>query len=261
MTPDEEDQVRRLLAAAGEPAPTMPRDVADRLDGVLQDLAAERADRGGDALVESQPPADAPTAVGLADRRDRRRRWGRTAAGALVAAAVLSVVGVGVGTVLTGTGGDSAMSGSAENDSGAGGLGDGAGPESLTAESAPDQSAPQGDRDADGSNREVAPDEGRVVSLDGPRPRLASDRLASDVQRVADRVVATQQERRDDRPGSLGPCLRPRAGAGDDLVPVWLDEARAVLVLRRAESGRRTALVYACDDAATPVVRTSVDTR
>jgi hypothetical protein len=43
LDPEQEESVRRLLAAAAEPEP-LPRDVADRLDDALADLVAERAE-------------------------------------------------------------------------------------------------------------------------------------------------------------------------------------------------------------------------
>ncbi|MDH2412808.1 hypothetical protein [Nocardioides sp. CER19] len=75
-TPDEE-LVRRLLADARADEP-MPADVAARLEGVLDDLAAERREQSAATPLRRAHP------VG------RRRRW----ATALVAAAAVVVGGV-----------------------------------------------------------------------------------------------------------------------------------------------------------------------
>jgi hypothetical protein len=76
-TPDEE-LVRRLLAEARHDEP-MPADVAARLEGVLDDLAAERR------------PADVPVPPRRVHDARRRRRWavGLVAAAAAVAAIAL----------------------------------------------------------------------------------------------------------------------------------------------------------------------------
>lgn len=131
-----EEQVARLLAAAGAAEPTPP-DVAARLDGVLADLVAER---GGTAAAPGTTAATAPV-VALSERR--RRPW---APRLLVAAAVLGLVGVGfsvaddlsdgVASSESATAGDAA-SGSAREEAGAesgaqperddAGAGDGAG--------------------------------------------------------------------------------------------------------------------------------------
>lgn len=78
--PLSELEVRRALREARETAP-MPAEVAERLDGVLAELVAERA-------REAPRPAPAP---------DRRRRW---VGGLLAAAAVIVVGGVTVPSLL-----------------------------------------------------------------------------------------------------------------------------------------------------------------
>lgn len=94
----EDDQVRRLLAEARHTDP-LPPDVADRMDGVLADLRADRPVR--------------PAVSDLAAAR-RRRRVGTL----LVAAAVVVVAGVGINYARdlgTGASSDSAASGAAES--------------------------------------------------------------------------------------------------------------------------------------------------
>lgn len=78
LTPDQESDVRRMLADARHTDP-VPPEVAARLDRVLADLAAE--------------PAREATVVRLADRR-------RRVATLLVAAAAVVVAGVGIGQVV-----------------------------------------------------------------------------------------------------------------------------------------------------------------
>lgn len=88
----EDDQIRRLLADARHTEP-IPPDVAERLDGALADLRADRPLR--------------PTVTDLAAARRRRRA--RTM---LIAAAAVIVVGVGVNQVrgMEVSGGDDANS-------------------------------------------------------------------------------------------------------------------------------------------------------
>lgn len=88
LTPEQEADVRRLLAEARHDDP-LPPDVATRLDRVLAQLAA------GD------PDLDPAQVVELASRRRHR------AASLLVAAAAIVAVGVGIGQVLPTGGSDS----------------------------------------------------------------------------------------------------------------------------------------------------------
>lgn len=91
LTPEQEAEVRRLLADA-RPTEPIPDQVAARLDRVLADLAAE--------------PAREATVTRLADRR-------RRAGVMLVAAAAVVVAGIGLGQVLGGGGSDEVAAGSA----------------------------------------------------------------------------------------------------------------------------------------------------
>lgn len=85
LTPDQEERVRRLLSEARHTAP-MPADVVARLDGVLAELSAGRADGDQAHLAAAEPDT---TVVSLAARR--RLRQGATL---LVAAAAVTVIGV-----------------------------------------------------------------------------------------------------------------------------------------------------------------------
>ncbi|GAA1477425.1 hypothetical protein GCM10009623_18710 [Nocardioides aestuarii] len=85
QSPDDQEQVRRLLAEARHDGP-MPDDVAARLDRVIADLADE--------------PRRSATVVRLADRRRRAARM-------LVAAAAVVAVGVGGAQFVRGLGSSS----------------------------------------------------------------------------------------------------------------------------------------------------------
>ena len=193
------EQVRRLLAAACEPGP-VPAEVGSRLDAVLAGLVADRA-------AEQQPDV-----VALPARP--RRRW---PAAALLAAAAVSVVAVGIGTVIGQGAGDSNTAGSAASDTAA---------EKSGAGRDLDSAAPQ-----DASRWATA-------------PRLRSRSLVADIVRAARRPAS----------GAIAPvatgCVLPPATPDDDVVAVRLDGRRATLVLGPARSSQRTAAVYACTDGA-----------
>lgn len=247
---DEQEQVRRLLAAAAGPDPRreqMPEDVAGRLDDVLAGLVSERADAPVTVTEEGgagEPvPEDEVTGVTeLASRR--RRRWPQL----LLAAAAVSVIALGVGIDdLTGGQGGSSTSAeapSAVTQKDAGGRA-GTAPERLEARSSEDAGA---DRDLVTPLPEAASD----------LPRLRIGSLRADVQRVADfSLTAARSE------GLLrsGGCVLPDTQADDEWLPVRLDGESAVLVLRAPAGGRRTAEVFTCDDVDTPAASTTIEAR
>ena len=199
LTDAQSEQVRRLLAAAREPGP-VPAELGSRLDAVLAGLVADRA-------AEQQPDV-----VALPVRP--RRRW---PAAALLAAAAVSVVAVGIGTVIGQGAGDSNTAGSTAADTAA---------ERSGASRDLDSAAPQ-----DASRWSTA-------------PRLRSRSLVADVVRAA-------QLPADDAvpPGTTG-CVLPPATPDDDVVAVRLDGRRATLVLGPPRSGQRAAAVYGCEDGA-----------
>ena len=97
-SPEDEARIRELLAGARETGP-MPTDVAERLDGVLVDLAAERG-------LTDPVPADNVIPI----TRTRRHR----VVAVLGVAAAVAVFGLGVGAVVnTESGGDSESAGTA----------------------------------------------------------------------------------------------------------------------------------------------------
>lgn len=224
----EQERVRRLLAAASAPTERMPEEVADRLDDLLASLVPERdgdasppeTDDPGTPENDAEPSPVPPTSL---DAR-RRHRWPQL----LVAAVAVSVLALGIGDLARHQGGGQASS---------------------TAGSAGGSVQP--------NLSERGP---RAADQQGPpAPLLRTATLRSDAQRVEDRSLA--------RPVSKTPaawraaCVHPATGSGDEWLAVRLDGDPAVLVLRAPEGGRRTADVYTCDDAATPAASATVEAR
>jgi hypothetical protein len=147
-----QDEVRRLLAAAGAEPPRTPPEVAARLDDVLSRLAAERtpAVPRADHLGGPVLPTEVVGADDLVSRR--RRRWPQV----LVAAAAVSVLGLGVATVLDGR--------TVQEDAASSDAGGAAAPESAL----------------------------RAAQL----PSVRAVSLATDVQRIEDLAVAQPADRR-----------------------------------------------------------------
>ncbi len=266
-----EEHVRSLLAAAAEPADEqIPEDVAARLDDVLTGLVSDRTNSpaASDSVSplpdgaptpsagEDEPQADSPTGANvgrgpgtvsdLAARR--RRRWFQ----GLAAAAAVSVVGVGFGTLLGDTGSGSASLGS----------------NAVTAESAGGEAADSaGGADqgaAGGAVPEVAPRSqtprpDKRLSLTKHPLRLRTSSLTVDVQRIEDFSLAAPVA---GTRAALGQaCVQPRTRAGDEWLPVRLDGQPGVLVLRAPAGGRRTAEVYTCDEPDDPAAEVTVDAR
>ncbi|MGH3331052.1 MAG: hypothetical protein ACRDPJ_07045 [Nocardioidaceae bacterium] len=233
MTSDEEEAVRRLLAEAGEETPVMPPDIAARLDDVLAGLVADRT-------APEDTPDETPEVTDLSTRRSRL--WPKL----LVAAAAVSVVGLGVGNVLGGgAGSDSESSMPAADRADAG-----AARQESAGEAAPAPSSP-GRHDVDLS---VA---GRQL------PRLRTGSLTVDAQRIVDFSLGTAQTNDDvdGRAAMRTTCAAPATRAGDDVVVVRLDGAPSVLVLRAPEHGERAAEVFPCHEPSTPVAETTVEDR
>ena len=234
MTPEQEEQVRRALAAAAEAedaaTPTaMPEAVVARLDDVLAELVQGRTQTGS-------VPDDRDE---LARRRSRRRL------NVLVAAAALVVIAAAGGAVVNGGLGGGGIGDASTTSSGAGGTAadDSARqPEAL----APSASAGSGS----GSARSVA------------EPRLRSTSLAADVRRVARTVNAAAPAGGDTQKYALRSdgvtCPAPAAPRGADVVDVLLDGVPATLVIDRVTDGEREARVYSCADPSAPVATTTV---
>lgn len=208
VSPETERQVRALLAESAGTAPTPP-DVAARLDDALAGLVAER----------ERPHADGAV-VGATELGSRRARsWPRL----LVAAAAVSVLGLGIGNLddLTGAGaGDAASTESAAG---------GAAEERVQADPYPSLAT---------------------------APRLSTSSATLDVQRIEDFALAVPVG---DAPEAWARmCVQPAAGPGDEWLPVRLDGEPGVLVLRAPVGGRRTAEIFTCEDAESPALSTEV---
>jgi hypothetical protein len=238
VTPEQEEQVRRALAAAARPAdapdPPMPPEVVARLESVLDELvsptaATETSGRATGAPGEARPARDE-----LAARR--RRRWPNV----LVAAAAVCAIAFGALTVTTGgpdlSGGSSEESTSGGGDSSA---------DRGTA-SAPEELAP---------STGAAPGEPRSMAPEGPPgPPLRSSTLTEDVQSLVDGGPESLARVRQVHSG----CAAPSVRRGEQLLGVRLDGRRASLLLGAPRGGTREARVYLCNDPATPEATTTV---
>lgn len=160
LSPEQEDDVRRLLAQARHTDP-VPDDVADRLDRVLADLATE--------------PAREATVVRLADRRRRAARM-------LVAAAAVVVAGVGVAQVVgQGSEGESASSDAADS-----------GAEAPAAQSDDDSA---GGRGLSNESLDEAPSELSSARLRTRPYQVDADRFSRDVAALQPLSRASAPER------------------------------------------------------------------
>ena len=243
LTAEDEERVRRVLAASAPGPAAMPDEVAARLDDVLAQLVADRA-----TGVDSD---DAGGTDELARRR--RARWPRL----LVAAASVAVLALGSGIVLravTGSGGSADTTGAASTSS-----------RSAERPSNPDALGAQGG--PAGAPSAATPEAAKLRRLQVlvPLPRLHTVSLDADIRRASGRDV-----RRDAMSYSSGTspsrtadgyaCALPAPVRGGRLLAVRLDGERATLVLGPEHDGTRVARVYSCDNATSPVAETSVTT-
>lgn len=226
---EDEERVRRALAAAAGPE-TVPDAVAARLDDVLAGLVADR----GDLSSQAPPPATTPP--------ERRRRWPNV----LVAAAVVSLLALGVGTLVRG-----ATTGQMSQ-AGAGGQAASAPRDTTTTR------LPQGSE----ASKSLA-------GLTAEPPRLRSATLARDVRRVAASLgvhadVAGPLERRAS-PEKAAParpaCSLPARPRGSRVIRVTLDGSPATLLLGPPRSGVREASVYSCGNGTVPLADLRVPVR
>jgi hypothetical protein len=209
LTPEEE-QVRRLLAGARHTDP-MPTDVADRLDRVLADLAAEA-------------PPDAAAPVDLAARR-RRRTF---AARILVAAAAVVVLGVGISRIDLGSSGD-ADSGSAADSAG----------------SAESDAGGQAEKAPDSSLRALA---SGPVRLDSGRfPRQVRQLLGGVPADLFRQQGAKADVPNADTSVPAPVCRNPAWGRGTRIAAQY-DGQPAALVVRPDADGRRTVDLFLCGE-------------
>lgn len=120
LTPEQDARVRRLLADARVTEP-LPREVGQRLDGVLADLTRQRS-LGASASEPGGPPApsqsgeEAHSGDAATPAPARVLPFRRRAAQVLLAAAAVAAIGFGATQVLPGDGGsDDAGGSSADN--------------------------------------------------------------------------------------------------------------------------------------------------
>ena len=248
MTPEQEERVRRALAA--EPTEPIPDEVAARLEDVLTELQAERA-------TNATGSAGAAEATGhkgaghegaghedAAATRAARRWWPR----ALVAAAVVAVLAVAGGPLLHGLTSPGGSSASSEAGGASGAAGSKAAP-SAQPQASSAARATQVPRTAAGS----------VVVLAGATPELRSGRLRAGVRQVADRLQSPSNARTDGAAPFRAPsCALPSSGPGQVAVAVRLDGRPATLVLGSESGGGRAAQVFDCRRAAVPVATTRI---
>ena len=246
ITVEEQAEVSRWLAEAAGPL-VLPGDVAARLEDVLEDLVAERADAAPDGADDHHGDDDLGD-----DLVGRRRRWPRL----LLAAAAVLVVGYGVASVT----GDGSLSGSggAQSDSASAGRTEAGGTaDSMSAGqpagSAGADSASSDDRlgtTADRRSAPPAPSSGEhEPSLGRFPPRLRSDRLDVGARRALRYLDAdaTGGLLLDDVEGAQ--CVTPDLAPGERSLPVRYDGRAASLVSRPVSHGGTQVTVYSCDGA------------
>lgn len=241
ISAEEEAAVSRILADAAGPL-RVPDDVAVRLDDVLSDLVAERADGN---------PQDAAPA---ADELARRRRWPRL----LLAAAAVVVVGYGVASVT----GDSSLSGTADqatsSDSGAavtraeagGSAGSTTARERSDSAAADSSSARESYAAEQRRSAGSAPEDGGgAATLGRFPPRLRSERLDVGVRRALRYLDAdaTGGLLLDDVEGAQ--CDAPDLAPGERFLPVLYDGTPAALVARSTRDAATQVTVWSCDGA------------
>ncbi|MCW2842632.1 MAG: hypothetical protein JWN22_548 [Nocardioides sp.] len=229
LTPEQEREVRRLLADARHAEP-VPGDVAARLDRVLAELA--RGDSG--------PPT--PVTV-LATRRRQR------VVSLLVAAAAVVVIGIGLGQVVGRHGGGVDDAGSAAADSAAEASGaspspkDGsAGADALTGDQAAD--AP---RYALKAPARLDPDRFSrgVIRLRELAGAAYSTQYASPTPATGASGASGASDRRGGLSDFLLECPPAHWGAGT-FVPVRYAGDPAVLVFRRADGDTQVVDLFQC---------------
>jgi hypothetical protein len=223
LTPEQEQEVRRLLADARHDEP-MPTEVAARLDRVLSDLAAEP---GGGVSDEEQ----AASVVALASRRRRR------VTSVLVAAAAVVAIGVGLGQ-LTDLGGSSSSDSAAERsttsaDSARTGAGSGAAKEDSPQPSTNGLASGAAPQMAFGNPVRIRPDH---FSADVARARHLSDKSASYDARDLDSLETA---------GGKIDCTPADWGSGT-FVPVIYDGHPGVLAFRPVNGDTQVADLFGC---------------
>ena len=223
LTPEQESEVRRLLAEARHDEP-VPADVAARLDAALAGLG--RDDPG------------APGVAPVIDLAAHRRR--RNAAAVLAGAAAVIVAGFAIGQVIDVGGSDNGDAGASSGD--------------VAADRAESQGA-----SADAVPRSLSsaePSPSVPMPAGQPLLRLSSDHLERDLARQLDQVRAADGSGGSPAASSFSAISCPpptpgtRFGLGE-LFPALFDGKPAVVALRPPADGRRQADVLTCGTATT----------
>jgi hypothetical protein len=229
LGPGDEEAVRRLLRGIAAEPVRMPVEVAGRLEDVLAGLTAD------DEPVRRTP------------------RWPKV----LVAAAAVSVIGLGVGNILGG--GDAADFATSETAGRAAGQAE-VRPEPEEAAGQPDEGtagpqATSGETPTDGVMSGLGEDAQERRAL----PRIRSRHVTADIQRLVDFSLGDSLST-SGFPASAQ-CRRPDTSTGERLVAVRLDGELATLVLRAPDGGSQVADVFSCEDPENPVESTVVKAR
>jgi hypothetical protein len=223
LTPDQEEEVRRLLAEARHDEP-IPAEVGDRLDRALAGLTRD----------EPASPGVAPV-IDLAARRRRRN-----AAALLAGAAAVIVAGFSIGQVINvGTSDDAGSAGGSDVAADRG-----------TASSEEAGGAP-GFNDQSANPSESVPQPMTSTPLRLSSKHLARD-LTSQLDALRDGGSAVRSPSAESY-SALG-CAAPVPGnkfALSDLYPALFDGRPAVVALAPPADGRQRADVLSCDTAAT----------
>lgn len=231
LTPDQDDAVRALLAAARHTEPTPP-DVVARLDAELASLTADRREERAPAPV-----------VSLAARRRR------TAATLLLAAAAVVVAGVGIVQVLPSTDGGDSSAGSAADTStledapmsaGAGDpdLGDDGGTESKT------QAEPGATSETTQGEAQLRVPASVPVAVSGLSSKTALKPQVRQVRQAAARTTTARSYAAD------AACVLPAAESAEEtVVSVTYDDAPGALVFRAPVAGTQQVDVFVCGEA------------
>ncbi|HSV38542.1 MAG TPA: hypothetical protein VLI04_07260 [Nocardioidaceae bacterium] len=217
LSPEEEAVISRLLADSASPV-SMPSDVSARLDAVLADLVAERAE------------AEAAPVIAI-----RRRRWPQV----LVAAAAVSLFGYVGANVMSQQSAETALDSSSVP-----------GPAS--------EEAPRGDIASQGGGgsefRPPAPsptDEAYLAesNQDALRSILAYGGVSDAIEGLSNSLTGAFVSRR--------PCFTPTSGTASETYNLRLSKSReAVVVVQRLNRSAARVYLYPCNQTIVPVSTT-----
>lgn len=220
LSPAQQEAVRRLLADARHDEP-MPQQVADRLDGVIAELAATRATN--DEEQQQTDEAQESGAVVSLDRERRARRW----PGYLMAAAAVAAIGFGVTQMI---GSDDDAGSGADSSATAPEVGSNAAPQD--AQSEPTQEPEKGAAARDPASSELAAEQPPLPDVPGLSAATDDDRASDSQPQYTSRLA---QE--------CGPKELP---SGTDLRAASYRGKEALVVYLPPSPTGRQVDVYAC---------------